>query len=301
MAAADVPVASGPAADALIEEGDERCALWWRNAPALAGQRLGLIGAYAPRGADGARRLLDAACARLRLAGCTTAVGPMDGSTWHRYRLTTWTSGAPLFFMEADNPADWPAHFVDAGFAPLAHYYSSQCDDLAAYGSDPKLEARLRRQGWRDRAIDVSRLDAELALLWRLASDAFAENFLYTPITEAEFHRLYQPAIGMVRPELVRIAEQQGQPFGFVFGLPDMLQAAHGRVDTVIVKTLGVSCARRGRGVGSWLVERVLTQARALGFRKAIFALMHEDNASRRIGRGHMRDIRRYTLYAKPL
>jgi GNAT superfamily N-acetyltransferase len=81
-----------------------------------------------------------------------------------------------------------------------------------------------------------------------------------------------------------------------------MLQAARGEsIDTVIIKTLGVIRAWQGRGLGAWMVDRTFVEARALGYRRGIFALMHEDNASRRLGRGVMRDMRRYTLFSRRL
>jgi hypothetical protein len=41
--------------------------------------------------------------------------------------------------------------------------------------------------------------------------------------------------------------------------------------------------------------------ARKLGFRRAIHALMHEENVSRTISGRYGRTIRRYALYARPL
>ena len=42
------------------------------------------------------------------------AVGPLDGSTWRRYRLVTERGVEPPFFMEPDNPDDWPGKRPDA-------------------------------------------------------------------------------------------------------------------------------------------------------------------------------------------
>jgi GNAT superfamily N-acetyltransferase len=279
-----------------------RCSIWCGSTAHLAGQRIGLIGQFAVQSADVAMQLLDFACAKLRAAGCTLAVGPMDGSTWRRYRLITWRGADPLFFLEPDNPDEWPAHFEAAGFTPLAHYYSSKCDDLDTYPTDARLDARLRGSGYRTRPLEVTRLDEELGTLWRIANDAFSRNFLYTPISETEFRQMYAPTVSAISPELVQIAEHEGVPVGVMFAVPDLLQRSAGRhVDTLILKTLGVINARHGHGIGDWLVDGAFAQGRALGFRKGVFALMHENNVSRKMGHGRMRDIRRYTLYARPL
>src|SRR5690242_9792639 len=61
-----------------------RCSLWWSATPAYQQHRVGLIGHYAA--ADTlAEALLRHACDRLRQAGCTIAIGPMDGNTYNRY------------------------------------------------------------------------------------------------------------------------------------------------------------------------------------------------------------------------
>lgn len=148
----------------------------------------------------------------------------------------------------------------------------------------------------------MAAVDRELGGLWRIATDAFAGNFLYTPVAEREFRQMYAPAIAVVHPELVRVIEHRSDPVAFAFAVPDMLQPARGEPqDTLILKTLAVVSDRHGQGIGNWVVDSMLVQAREMGFRRAVFALMHETNPSRRLGRGRMREIRRYTLFARPL
>ena len=54
-------------------------------------------------------------------------------------------------------------------------------------------------------------------------------------------------------------------------------------------------------GLGSLLIARVQAAAAAAGFRRSIFALMSEDNASRRISDRYATTMRRYTLFAREL
>jgi GNAT superfamily N-acetyltransferase len=270
--------------------------------PSWQNERIGLIGHYAACDGEAGRKILDCACERLRAAGCTLAVGPMDGSTWRRYRLVTWRGTDPLFFLEPDNPDDWAAHFEAAGFAARAHYFSAKCDDLSAYPCDDALAERSSRAGYRARHIDMRCLDSEIALLWRLATDAFADNFLYSPITQAEFKRIYDPVLPAIDPNLVNIVERCGRPVAFVLAVPDLLEATRGvAIDAVIVKAMGVLRSERVRGLGHWMLDATVSRARDLGYRRGIHALMHETNPSRRLGRGHTRDIRRYTLFARHL
>jgi GNAT superfamily N-acetyltransferase len=279
-----------------------RASLWWRAAPAYHRECVGLIGHYAAADPAVASRLLDAACARLADAGCTMAIGPMDGSTWRRYRLLTERGGEPTFFMEPDNPDEWPAHFAGSGFKTLAQYYSALCEDLGAVQADDPVAQRLRGQGFTVRPIEVARIDAELSALWTLATDAFAGNLLYTPIDQAEFRSIYTPLLPVLQPQLVLIAEHGGRAVGFSLAVPDVMQARHGQsIDTVVFKTLGVASSMKQRGIGKWLFDCTIQAARALRFRRAIYALIHADNPSGRLAHPSGRDFRRYALYARRL
>jgi hypothetical protein len=68
---------------------------------------------------------------------------------------------------------------------------------------------------------------------------AFSGNFLYTPITEQELMAANRSLLPCVRPELVLLAERERDLVGFMFALPDMLQARRGEaVDTIRRYTL---------------------------------------------------------------
>src|SRR5262245_56511478 len=127
-------------------------------------------------------------------------------------------------------------------------------------------------------------------------------NLPSTPIDEAAFLVQYAPIRPHLRPELVLLAEKDRALIGYVFAIPDLLQARRGvPVDTVIVKTLAVHPDHGGLGLGSLLIARCHKAAHKAGFRRAIHALFHEDNCSGRIS-GHTASVmRRYTLFARPL
>lgn len=275
-----------------------RASLWWRRVPDLPGQRLGLIGHYAAVDADAAGRILASARAELKRQARTLALGPMDGSTWRRYRLLTERGDEPPFLLEPDNPDDWPDHFRAAGFHDFARYYSSINDDNGRCKDRQALRARLAGKGYRSRHLAPADIDAELGRLWRLAGAGFAGNFLYQGIAEAEFRDLYAPLLARLRPELVDIVEWRGTPVAFCLALPNLLQAQRGQtVDTLIVKSIAVAPEHRGRGLAGVMLSGINAAARDLGLHRTIHALMHEDNPSRRLDAPLMRDFRRYVLF----
>jgi predicted N-acetyltransferase YhbS len=280
-----------------------RCSLWWSGTPPLAGHRLGLIGHYAAGEPDAADQILRLAADRLRERGCSLAVGPMDGNTWQRYRLLTERGPEPIFFLEPDNPDDWPAHFTRSGFSPLAEYYSAINTDLGRV--DPgldEIEEQAAGRGIILRRLDMNRFEHELRAIHALSLASFRHNFLYTPIGEDDFVAQYHGIQPYVRPELVLVAERSGQPVGYLFTIPDLLQAQRGQVtDTVIFKTLAVHPDHGGMGLGRLLMGRGHLAAGELGYRRGVHALFHEKNRSRRISGHSARVIRRYTLFALPL
>ena len=279
-----------------------RCSLWWRRVPAHPGHRLGLIGHWFADDDEAAARLLRRATAVLQKQGCTLAVGPMDGATWRPYRFVIEPGTAPPFFLEPEHPPSYPAQFSAAGFAPMAFYRSVLNPDVRrAMPEAPSAEA-FARDGLTLRPLRSDRLQEELHALYRLTARCFKHNFLYTPMPEAVFGTQLHSLLPHLHPKLVLIAEAQQTPIGFLLMVLDVCQAQRGEgVDTVILKTLAVDPDWAGRGVGSLLAAEGQRRAAALGFQRAIHALMHEENRSGRISAHYGETIRRYALFAKPL
>ena len=277
-----------------------RCSLWWKQVPSHPAQRLGVIGHYAAGDAPRGMGLLQHACAQLAAKGCTVAVGPMDGNTWRRYRFITERGNEPSFFLEPDNPDEWPQHFVAAGFAPLATYTSAMNADLGR--PDPRAQAiseNIASMSITIRQAFAAQMGEELRRVYAMSLASFQKNFLYTPLNEADFLAQYRKILPYVRPELMLIAERNGQPVGFLFALPNVLKQEPN--DTVIIKTVAAIPECSAIGLGTLLVARAQEAARELGFKRAIHALMHESNRSRNISLHSAVTMRRYTLFSRPL
>ncbi|MBI4640342.1 MAG: GNAT family N-acetyltransferase [Candidatus Tectomicrobia bacterium] len=280
-----------------------RCSLWWNATPLYPGHHLGLIGHYAAYDPKAAAQLFILASEQLAAQGCTMAVGPMDGNTWQRYRLLTERGTEPTFFLEPDNPDDWPTHFTDNGFSPLAHYLSALNTDLSQ--GDPrvrKVAERIEDHGIRIRSLTLDTFEDELRRIYDMTVVGFRSNFLYTPLSESDFVAQYLPIRPYIRPELVLIVEFHDSPIGFIFAIPDISQTRWGQtVDRVIIKTMAVLPEYVGIGLGSLLIARCQEIAKNLGYTRAIHALMYEKNISRNISAHYAKPMRRYTLFARIL
>lgn len=300
--------ANPPDAHRVVRGGDgrplARCSLWWSRTPSVAGQPAGLVGHWACSSDAAGRRLLAHACAELAANGCSLAAGPIDGSTWRRYRFATWSSGEPAFFLEPTNPPEWPVTWTASGFAPLADYVSALSDDLTR--DDPRAaeaSVRLARCGVRLRTLDISRFEEELGRIHQVVSSSFARSLLYTPISAEAMLEQYAALRPAIVPGLVLLAELEDRLVGFCFCLPDMAERARGdSTRTAIIKTLAVLPNREQlSGLGGHLVSSAHLAMHAHGFTRVIHALMHVRNRSLRISSRTTQPIRRYTLFARSL
>jgi len=293
-----------------------RCSLWWQATPSYPDQRLGLIGHYGACNTKAAAQLLQLACDQLIIHGCTMAIGPIDGNTWQQYRFITEWGNEPLFFLEPNNPNDWPSHFTDNGFTVLAQYFSTINPDLSQYRLEHdhrlvKVAERAEARGIKISPLRLDCFESELHQIYNIILASFNRNFLYTPINEANFRAMYYPLRPYIQPELILIAERADQPIGFIFALPDLLQGQphpeQGRrsdqaIDTIIIKTVAIHPDYQTMGLGSLLVARCQEIAYDLGYKRAIHALMHETNDSRKISRrSETQTIRRYALLMRRL
>ncbi len=288
----------------LIDNGGfwvARCSLWWCSTPQYPGQRLGIIGHYAAGSDAAARQMLRHACRQLEHEGCTMAVGPMDGNIWRPYRLITHDEGEPPFFMEPSAPLEWSTHLRNFGFIETAHYFSAINTCLCREDSRFQHAAQyVNRQGVAIRNINPDDLYEELNRIYGISTLSFQHSPFYTRLDRHEFRDMYLGLKAYMEPELVFIAECLGKPIGFVFALPDHLQAQREqKVDTVIVKTMAVLPGRNYAGTGTVLADRVRKAARKLGFKKMIHALMREGSVSSAISSRTARPFRRYALYTK--
>ncbi len=281
-----------------------RCDLWWQDTPLVARHRVGLIGRIAADDAGSAAELLEQATGELRRAGCTLALGPMDGDSWHAYRATTTAGTEPAFALEPARDESLADCFRGAGFDLHSSYQSTVMSvDGARIPWRYRLLLPLLNRRYRLRTIDLDNFDAELTAMHAFCLRAFADNHLFTPIGLEDFRELYRPLREHLRPEFVLIAEVDGEMVGLLFALPDLKQLERGEaIDTLIFKTLAVAPSQRRRGLAFLLMYRAWRAARAAGYRRIIHAMMYRANRSREFSaRNEIRVVREYGLFAKEL
>ncbi len=264
----------------------------YRNAPSWNGARTAAIGGFSCTSADAGRDAILSAAATLRSEGFGALIGPMDGDTWHRYRVVTESDGSAPYFLEPVSGAHDSEAFRTAGFSSISSYVSAR-----ASLDDATHQPVVAIPGITITPWDGQNASQLTGGLFEMSKHAFAGNAFYKPITREAFLALYQPILAAIDPRLVMFArDADGTLAGYLFAIPDRLQGA--APATGIIKTY----ASTQRGVGRMLVDAAHRTMKDLGYRDVIHALMHTGNQSReRSARHHGQVFRRYDLMGRTL
>ena len=245
-------------------------------------QPIGCLGAPA-----GDAAALQRGEAWLRERGCTTVWGPMEMCTWFSYRASLGPEEhAPFKFEPLADPAPWRA----AGYREAARYLSWQVSNEEILARVPETSTGLHIRSLGDPEQD-------LRAIHELTHVAFEGSFGFVPLPLELFRAMYQPVLELVDPNLVLIAEHEGEPVAFLLALPDHAPDS-GRF---VIKSLAAHPRVRRAGVGRHLVLEAHRRARDMGLGAGIHALMRKDNPSKNIARGAGQLLREYVLFEKTL
>jgi GNAT superfamily N-acetyltransferase len=302
-----------------IEGGRPVARIVARRSPTLRdgnGLPYGMLGFFEAMPGVEVGTLFDEAVRWLRETGAGEILGPMDGDTWHKHRLSVGPWDAPPFLLEPYNPRYYPDLWESHGFTVLESYASKRVEpELVAAHLEAKRQAALAA-GYRLRRLEPRRFRDELRRIYTLSRAIFSRNFLYTDIPEEEFLSLYAGARSLIDPDFVLIAQApSGEDAGFLFAFPDRFRAVaamrgrrdplalvrfllhRGEVDAVNFKTIGVMPAHRKAGLGAALMGQGHRVAVEKGYRAANHCLFREGNPSGEMDGGTGRVMRRYHLY----
>lgn len=171
--------------------------------------------------------LLETAEGWLREQGIRRVRGPFNLSINQEMGVLVDGFDTPPYFMMGHARPYYATRIENAGYhkATDALAYSITLN----YGSEAmrRLIAATARRA-RVRPLDLKRFDAELALLRDIFNDAWAENWGFVPFTDAEFADLGRAFRFLVDPDMIQIAEVDGEAAAFIVLLPNINEAIRG-------------------------------------------------------------------------
>ena len=265
--------------------------LRFKNEPTLT------IGHYQSADDQAGKELLQFAAKQARELGGKWLLGPMNGSTWNSYRFKD-RPEVESIFLEPDHHADYPQQFRQVGFEAIAHYQTNSSSALTAPELEKlkQAETEWQAKGLRLRTFDKSREEEELKNFAQFTQKAFANNFLFTPLSEAAFLDKYSLLMPYLDSSYILIAERDTQLVGFVLGIPDLLNPGSNQL---IIKTLARDPAETYRGLGNFLAAKLIQLAMEKNFARFFHALMISDNRSKELSeQQYLGEVyQTYTLY----
>lgn len=191
----------------------------------------------------------------------------------------------------------------------LERYGLRKAKDYHAYwftpsgAVDPRLErlveAARSRRGIETRALDMGRLEEEVALMVAIYNEAWADNWGFLPITEGEAHALARSLKVIADPDLIRFAYVGGEVAAMIGAIPDpnvllrprwnplldldlvragRLLLFRRRIRTGRIMFFGIRPPYRKLGVDAVLFHEVLTLGWSKGYRGGEGSMLLEDN-----------------------
>ncbi len=264
----------------------------------------------------------------LRARGCGRALGPLNLSVNEEIGLLIEGFDTPPMVMMGHDPRYTAGRIEQQGYAKAKDVHAYLCRASDALPA-PVLR-RVRRglpEGVSLRTLDMKRYDAEVATLTEILNDAWADNWGFTPTTEAETRALAKALKPVIDPRLVWFAEIDGEAAGVIVYLPNVNEAIAdldgrllpfgwakllwrlkvSRVKSVRVPLMGVKRkfhgGRRGQILPFALIDAGAIRATRLGYERFELSWVLENNLPmRRISEAIGAEIyKTYRIYDKRL
>jgi GNAT superfamily N-acetyltransferase len=227
------------------------------------------------------------------------------------------------FIMMPFNPPTYPGFVEAAGYHKVKDLYAWYVDEANGLGERlsrlvDRVERRLKPV---IRTVDMRHFDRDLGILKRVYNEAWEENWGFVKYSDAEFDHLAAELKLIIDPDIVLIAEVDGEVAGLTLTLPDanqVLKRMGGRllpfgfvallrrrriIDQIRMPILGLMPAFRRTGLELVLIREVWRRGIVKGYRRCECSWILEDNeamnAGIRAAGGYL--AKTYRIYQKQL
>jgi GNAT superfamily N-acetyltransferase len=284
---------------------------------------LAFFGLFEARDEDAARALFDRVEGWARALGRHAVRGPVNPSLNHSAGLLIDVFDADPFVMMPYNPPDYSRYVESAGYSKVKDLYAWFFELGGDITRLSRLAARVRKRhdNLVIRPVDMKRWDEELERFRDLYNRAWERNWGFVRYTNAEFDQLAREFKMILDPELVALAEVDGELAGITVVLPDANQVfkrMRGRllpfgiihylnrkriIDQVRLPILGVAPEHRTRGFELAMIHELYERAIAKGYERCECSWTLEDNRPMNhiIEAGGARHYKTYRIYQKDI
>jgi len=253
--------------------------------------------------ADIARSLLQTALDWLRSKGMQRAQGPFNFNSNHECGLLVDGFDRDPLVLMTWNREYYPRIYQELGLDKVKDLYAYWLEPGAIPAQIQRIADRVteRYPAYHVRSIDLKHYDQEVETARLLYNDAWADNWGFVKLTDAEFQKVAKGLKPMIDERLCYVVEHDPGdgsrvPVAFSLTLPDFNQVVkpmNGRRfplgwlhylvgrkswDQVRVFALGVARAHQRKPLGALLYQRTWETCLELGVKGAECSWILEDN-----------------------
>jgi len=179
--------------------------------------------------AEAAAALLQAACDWAKERGVDKIIGPMNLSTNDECGMLLEGYDAPPVVLIPYNPPYYHDFMAVNGFVKAMDLLSWDVplEPLIKGNAMPQKVVRVVN-ALRDKAnlklrpLNMKDLDGEIERLKTVYNSAWEKNWGFVPLTDDELDHLVNSLKPVIDPEIILIAEKDGEPIGFCLSAPDI-------------------------------------------------------------------------------
>lgn len=160
----------------------------------------------------------------LREQGLRRVRGPFNLSINQEMGVLVEGFETPPYFMMGHARPYYAGRIEQAGYR--------KATDTIAYLITPEFGSEAMRRlvtragsRLRVRSLDTARFGAEMELLRDIFNDAWEQNWGFVPFTAAEFEDMGRSFRHLIDPDMIQIAEVDGEPAAFLALLPNINEA----------------------------------------------------------------------------
>jgi hypothetical protein len=171
----------------------------------------------------------------LRDKGMTRALAPLSLSIWDEPGLLTFGHDHPPMVMMGHHPATLQGWIEGEGYTVAKRLVTYELDITKEF---PPLIGRIIASGEKNpririREVNLKDFANEAQIILHILNDAWSDNWGFVPISDSEIAYVGKKLKPLIRPDLVRIAEVDGEPVAFMMTWPDLnrpIKAINGKL-----------------------------------------------------------------------
>ena len=160
----------------------------------------------------------------LRGQGMNRVLAPMNLSVWEQPGLLVKGHDHPPMVMMGHNSERYQPWIESRGYALAKRLFTYDLDIIPEF---PPLLQRIIASGEKNpririREVELKHFDREAAIICDILNDAWSDNWGFVPFTPSEIAHTAKELKPLVKPDLIRIAERDGEAVAFMMTLPDL-------------------------------------------------------------------------------